>query len=87
MPTLKELSKNVFEAGTNTSLEFINAGSIQRIADATEKMAANYIALENDRNYYKRQYEVRKAECERMARRIFALRGVITKQKKKLAAK
>lgn len=87
MPTLKELSKNNFDAGTNNSLECINTGSLQRIADATEKMASNYIALENDRNYYKRRYEEKQSECERMARRIFALKGVITKQKNKLVTK
>lgn len=61
----------------------INCGSLQRIADATEKMAANYTALQqnydsvkNNRDYWQRQYEKEK-------RRAAALRGIINRLKKK----
>jgi hypothetical protein len=64
------------------NLEDVKIGCLQRIADATEAMAKNYQHLINDRDFYKRRYEEEKALGERMARRISALRGVITKMKK-----
>lgn len=65
------------------SLEDIRTGALQRIADATELMASNYATLQNEAENYKKWY---KRECEsnrKMARRIAALQGVITKMKKK----
>lgn len=66
-------------------IENINAGSLQRIADATEKMAGNYTRLQNDCDLYKRWYEAGREERNRLANRIKALKGVITKQKKQIA--
>lgn len=66
----------------NSNIEDINAGSLQRIADATEKMAGNFIALQNDRDMYKRWYEETGKEKTKLYRRISALKGVITKLKK-----
>lgn len=65
-----------------SSLEAINVGSLQRIADATEKMASNYTFLQNERDKYERWYKQERASNERMARRISALQGVITRMKK-----
>jgi len=39
----------------NETIERINAGSLQRIADATELMAKNHAALIADADYYKRR--------------------------------
>jgi len=64
------------------TLEEINAGSLQRIADATEKMAASYDALRNDRDLYRRWYDEGRARSHRLELRIRALRGVITRMKR-----
>lgn len=62
--------------------EHINAGSFQRIADACEKMAGNYTALQNElkwANEYKDRY-YKQLETEK--KRTAALRGVINRMKK-----
>lgn len=82
MPTLKELSNTNWNSG-NQSLDSINAGSLQRIADATEAMASEYNRLIRDLKWYKELAERRYSENERMANRIRSLKGVITKLKKK----
>lgn len=63
--------------------EEIKIGALQRIADATEVMAQNHIKLQAERDQYKRWYEHEQKSSQRMARRIAALQGVITKLKKK----
>jgi hypothetical protein len=68
--------------GLSITAEQIGVGALQRIADATEVMAQNYVTLQNDRDRHKRNWEYQKAESERMARRIAALQGVITKMKR-----
>jgi len=78
----KELSKNYNYKGEGT-LENINTGTLQRIADATEKMASNYTFLQNERDKYERWFKGERAENARLYRRIAALQGVITHAKKK----
>ena len=81
MATLRETSKREWTPVDN-SLEAINAGSLQRIADATEKMAQRHTELIDRANRLQRDYD---RVCERNARqerRIAALRGVITKMRK-----
>jgi hypothetical protein len=81
MPTLRQLSKDTFTSQGNT-LEAINAGSLQRIADACELMASNYKKLQKeveDLNV-SRQYWIDMAS--KQTRTITALKGVITRQKK-----
>ena len=65
------------------TIENINAGSLQRIADAAELMASNYIALQNDRDYYKRVFLETQKACSAKDKRINSLRGVITRLKRK----
>jgi hypothetical protein len=62
--------------------EQISTGCLQRIADATEKIAASYDNLCTDRDYWKRQAEAHKSDFERECRRVNALKGAITKLKK-----
>jgi hypothetical protein len=69
-------------SSSNNCVEHINAGSLQRIADATELMATSYQSLIEERDRYKRYYEERKKNMASMERRIAALRGVITKLRK-----
>lgn len=60
----------------------INAGSFQRIADATELMAKNYQGLVNERDLYLCWYKESQARNTKKDLRIAALKGVITKLKK-----
>lgn len=67
---------------SKSTIEEINAGSLQRIADASEKMATNYTQLQNDLALYKKWYFERGERLQKLERRISALRGVITKLKR-----
>ena len=80
MATMKDVSRQEWN-GERTK-EDINAGSLQRIADATEKMAQSYVALIEERDRYQRWYEIRGERVSRLERSNSALRGVITKLKK-----
>lgn len=77
----REASKQNWNS-TNTVMD-INSGSLQRIADATEKMASSYDNLRNDRDLYKKWYEEGNENRNKLERKISALRGVITKLKKR----
>jgi hypothetical protein len=63
------------------TIEQINAGSLQRIADASEKMAMNHDQLIRSRDYYKRAYESSMASVKSLERSNASLRGQITKMK------
>ncbi len=67
----------------NATVEQINCGSLQRIADATELMAKNYAKMERDLRWYKENYPRRNAQIEKLERSNSALRGVITRMKNK----
>lgn len=82
MASQREASKK--EWTSRDTLEEVNAGSLQRIADATEKMASNYTQLQNNLDWEKKANKGLLETCERLRRRNQALRGVITKLKKKL---
>jgi len=58
-------------------------GCLQRIADATEKMASNYTQLQNDLDRYKGYVKANREEVHSLERRLSAYKGVITKLKKK----
>jgi hypothetical protein len=60
----------------------LKVGALQRIADATEKMAQSHASIIDARDRYKRWYEEKVAENQRLARRIHALRGTITRMKR-----
>ncbi len=80
MPTLREASKDTWNS--KDTLDEINAGSLQRIADATETMAKSYNWMEDDRNWYRDAFREEQDKVCRFKRRVSALRGVITKLKK-----
>ena len=63
------------------SVEHINCGSLQRIADATEKMAASYDQMRQDRDWEKRRADQIYAENRRLRNRIAGLRGYIKRMK------
>jgi hypothetical protein len=80
----RELSKtNWGHEGENATLEQINTGAILRIADATEKMAQRHTELIRERDNLEGNSRRWQARAEESAKRIAALKGVITKLKKK----
>lgn len=85
MPNPKELSRQNWNVEGST-IENINAGSLQRIADATEAMAKNYVAMQNDLDYYKRMYRTHTDEIARLNRSRAALQAWVTRLRNKLAA-
>lgn len=64
----------------------LKLGTLQRIADATEIMAREYSKLIGDRDMYKRWYQERSARCIHLEHSNAALRGQITKLRKRLGA-
>ena len=83
MATQREQSKKDWES-RDTS-EDLQLGCLQRIADATEKMASNYQRMENDLAMYKRWYKEKCETVNNRDRSISNLSGQITKLKKKLS--
>lgn len=87
--TYKEASKGNWHNGTDkTSLDEIKTGCLQRIADASEKMAnvseklvANYQRLEADEAYYRIKYHEKCEEINNLNRRINGYKGLIAKNK------
>jgi hypothetical protein len=67
--------------------EQLKIGAIQRIADATEAMAKNYVALQDERDRYKGWFQEERELSGRLFRRISALRGQITKLKRQKGGK
>lgn len=78
MTTLRDLSRKTWTP-RNTDLESINAGSLQRIADATEKMAQRHTDLIRVRDWYERAYKEAIAREDALKRRLAAAKGQITK--------
>ena len=83
---LRDESKKTFTTTHCPTLNEINTGSLQRIADASELMAKDRQRLVGERDRYKRWGEAVSEERERMTRSNAALRGQITKLNKRLAA-
>lgn len=79
------LPREVLSNGNTASAthEEVNVGSLQRIADACELMATNYIQLQRNEKYWKERAEENEACAKKAQRRIVALKGVITKLKKR----
>ncbi len=77
----REISRAQYNAADPPSCAEINTGSLQRIADATEKMASSYDSLRNDRDMYCRWYKEGREAIAKLERRNAALKGVITKLK------
>lgn len=80
----REVAKREWDAATPPTFDAISAGALQRIADATETMAKRYQELIDERDRYKEMYHRALSRRIGRDRQIAALRGVITKLKKKL---
>lgn len=68
----------------NTSLEQINTGSLQRIADATEKMAQYHVSILQNLEYYKELSSKRAKRIEELERSVLAYKGVVGRLQKKV---
>lgn len=82
---LREQSRNVQWESTseNPTTEQINCGSFLRIADSMELMSKNYVSMQNDLEWYKRNYKERGERIEKLSRSNAALRGHIKRLKAK----
>ena len=65
-------------------VEHINAGSLQRIADACELMATDYRQLQQNVTYYEGRCKELTQQIEKMRRTELGLRGQIGKLMKRI---
>lgn len=80
---MRDASRQRYACSSQPTMEEIRTGAIQRIADALENMAAPYVQALRAREYYERAY---RDECEsvsRLLRSNRALRGAITRAKRR----
>lgn len=89
---IRELSKKNYNPSKRRTYEEIQTGCLQRIADATELIAKDHDRLqrrlkimEESRDYWYRESESWKQTAFGMQRKYAAMKGVVTKLKKKLA--
>lgn len=66
----------------DVSTEQIKLGALLRIADATENMAKNFLALQDELARVKESRDYFMQKCERYNRRQAGLLGTITRMKK-----
>lgn len=65
------------------TLEQLQVGALLRIADATELMAKNFLALQAENKRLQESLNYWRAEHGELSKRYSAQKGVITKMKKK----
>lgn len=70
-------------SGEPLTIEQINIGCMLRIADATEKMAVNYQRLIDERNQYENWWKQARDRENRLQKQLSAMKGVVTKLRKK----
>ncbi|HEY3874798.1 MAG TPA: hypothetical protein VGM92_04945 [Candidatus Kapabacteria bacterium] len=80
MSTFREHAKQNWTSSSTT--EHINAGSLQRIADATEKMALNWGTLVRERDQYYKWYLERGETIKHLRGTIAAMKAWNTRRKK-----
>lgn len=80
----REESKKQYGADQNEvlNIEELNAGSLLRIADATELMASNYLQMQRDMERLKIMLDREKEKNERLKATVAALCGHVTRLKK-----
>lgn len=74
-------------ADENITIAQINCGSLQRIADAAEKMALRHTELIDKAERLQKSADFWRTQSDTRARQLSARQGQITKLKKKLAVK
>lgn len=80
MSNLRESSRKNWTS--NTTIEHINAGSLQRIADAIELFCKDRERLEQDYVNMRRLRDKAVERSEQLAGTNASLRGIITRMKK-----
>jgi vacuolar-type H+-ATPase subunit H len=83
-PSLREISKHEFDS--NNTIEHINGGSLQRIADACEKMAVNFEQMHFQLTKAKNELEAYRKRWNDALKTNQYLRAANTKLKNKLKA-
>lgn len=78
----KEESKKEWYTNLPINNNDLQTGCLMRIADATEKMASNYVRMENDLKWHRDRAEEREAIITRLTRSNNALRGHLNRIKK-----
>lgn len=89
MNTMRDASKlhfNVFPDGSAT-LEQVNAGSLQRIADATEVMATNFLKLQQEAESQRKRGDRNWAEVLELQKALSIQKGLTTRYKNQLHGK
>lgn len=85
--SLRDLSRQLVTQGEERiTPELIIAGSQQRIADAVEKLAVNYDQMKQRIESESASRKFYRERCLTLERKVAALKGVITKLKRKAAA-
>jgi hypothetical protein len=86
MATFRKQSQDNWQQslGPDGAIDQINAGSFQRMADALELIAKDRQKLINDKEYYQASAKRYQERYYNEQRRVAALKGVITKLRKKL---
>lgn len=79
----RKMSKNNWFSSEGPTSENINTGSLQRIADSLEKIEQPYLKLISEIKFYSDAYNRQGITIQKLLRKNAALRGVITKLKKK----
>jgi hypothetical protein len=84
---IRDLSRTGWtaEADSYPGTEIVQLGCLQRIADSTEKMASNYTQLQNDLDWYKRQYAQQKDEIQHLRNSRAGYIAALTRLKNKIA--
>lgn len=70
----------------NPTTEQLQLGCLQRIADATEAMAKNYVQLEKDVEFWKREYYHEKNRKDAWQRSATSYKAHFTRLKNKMEA-
>lgn len=80
---IKESRKSWHRKVGQPTADDLRLGCLQRIADATEAMAKNHDDLVRQRDNARADRDFWRRECERERRSAIALRGVVTRLKRK----
>lgn len=84
--SLIEHSKTNFTS-ESVSLEQVNTGCMQRIANATELMATNFLKLQSDNEYLRNRNKSLISSNEFLARQSASYKGKFNRLKKSIANK
>lgn len=66
------------------TMDEIQLGVSQRMADSLERMEKPYLKLIDDLEWYRKRYRDQRDEIKTLNNRISALKGVVTRYKNKL---